>query len=317
MRLLLTLTVIVACVSVIVRSRSQQQDRPAFRARTDAVTVAVSVKDGRQPVAGLGAADFELLDNGVPQTIDVASLDRIAIDVTLVLTGYDARASAQHLQGLLRASEVQALLAPADRLRIVDVGDRVRGKVMGPGFAVPTEHKSEEQIPGLAVIDGLFYALAWPVPPERRHLVVAFTDGYDTWSTLEAERLKDIATHSDAVFHAVFWRTPNDVLRTVSGASADPYAELAGRPAMPDGMVREWERGYRAVIAAVERTGGTYRSATATTDAFKSILDDFRTSYLLIYTPRATDARGWHELKVRVTRKGSFTIRARQGYEVK
>jgi len=309
--------VIAVVLIAFVAGRAQQLPPPTFRARTDAVTVAVSVKDGRQPVPGLGAADFELLDNGVPQAIDVVSLDRIAIDVTLVLTGYDDRASAEHLQGLVKASEVQKLLTPADRLRIVDVGDRVRGRLVGPGFAVPTGHEKTEQIPGIAVIDGLFYALAWPVEPDRRHLVVAFTDGWDSWSTLEAARLKDIATHSDAVFHTVFWRTPNDIQRMTRGDTPDQYAELAGKPKEPDWVVREWERGYRAVIAAVDRTGGTYRSASASTDAFKSILDDFRTSYLLQYTPRGTDAKGWHELKVRVTRRGSYAIRARQGYEAR
>ena len=147
--------------------------------------------------------------------------------------------------------------------------------------------------------------------------VLAFTDGDDSWSTLEPERLKDLATHSDAVFHAVFWRTPNDVQRVTPNVPPDQFAELAGRPKMGESFVREWERKYRAVISAVDRTGGTYRSASASTDAFKSILDDFRTSYLLQYTPRGTDAKGWHDVKVRVTRRGSFTIRARQGYEAK
>src|SRR5688500_20172103 len=45
-----------------------------FRSGTDAVTVDVSVRDGARVVTGLRAADFEVLDNGVPQ--DVAAVSR-------------------------------------------------------------------------------------------------------------------------------------------------------------------------------------------------------------------------------------------------
>jgi hypothetical protein len=38
---------------------------PKFRSRTAAVRVDALVTDGRHPVAGLTAANFELRDNGV------------------------------------------------------------------------------------------------------------------------------------------------------------------------------------------------------------------------------------------------------------
>ena len=45
------------------------------------------------------------------------------------------------------------------------------------------------------------------------------------------------------------------------------------------------------------------------------ILDEFRSSYVLRYTPRGVDRPGWHEIDVRIVRPGSFTVRARKGYE--
>ena len=86
-------------------------------------------------------------------------------------------------------------------------------------------------------------------------------------------------------------------------------------PRHPTFVMREWEQSCRAVKGAVEHTGGTYRPASRGTDAFKAILEDFRSSYLLRYTPRGVAAPGWHEIKIKVTRPGSFTIRARKGYE--
>ena len=39
----------------------------------------------RRPVTGLKAADFELLDNGVPQEITEVAYERLPIDVTFLL----------------------------------------------------------------------------------------------------------------------------------------------------------------------------------------------------------------------------------------
>ena len=63
-----------------------------------------------------------------------------------------------------------------------------------------------------------------------------------------------------------------------------------------------------APASAIRRPGHFF-------DAFQAILDDFRTSYVLRYTPRGGTPKGWHELTVKVTRRGSYTIRARKGYE--
>ena len=47
---------------------------------------------------------------------------------------------------------------------------------------------------------------------------------------------------------------------------------------------------------------------------FKRAFDDFRSSYLLRYTPRDVSPEGWHDLEVKLLRPGRFTVRARKGY---
>ena len=44
------------------------------------------------------------------------------------------------------------------------------------------------------------------------------------------------------------------------------------------------------------------------------VFEDFRSSYVLRYTPARVTARGWHELEVKTTRAGRLTVRARRGY---
>jgi hypothetical protein len=46
---------------------------------------------------------------------------------------------------------------------------------------------------------------------------------------------------------------------------------------------------------------------------FLRALNEFRTSYVLRYQRTGIEP-GWHELSVKVTRSGSYDIRARKGY---
>ena len=50
---------------------------PTFSARLDVIRVDALVTDRGRPVPGLGAADFEIVDNGVGQQVDLASFDDI------------------------------------------------------------------------------------------------------------------------------------------------------------------------------------------------------------------------------------------------
>jgi hypothetical protein len=47
---------------------------------------------------------------------------------------------------------------------------------------------------------------------------------------------------------------------------------------------------------------------------FKRVLDDFRQSYVLRYSPAGVVSRGWHRVRVEVPAQPSYTIRARSGY---
>jgi hypothetical protein len=43
-------------------------------------------------------------------------------------------------------------------------------------------------------------------------------------------------------------------------------------------------------------------------------MDDFRSSYVLYFTPRGVPERGAHTLQVMVRGAGNVTVRARSGY---
>src|SRR5262245_43011431 len=56
-----------------------------FSTKVETVRVDVLVTDRRQPVLGLTAGDFEILDNGVQQTVDLVNYDQIPLNVVLAL----------------------------------------------------------------------------------------------------------------------------------------------------------------------------------------------------------------------------------------
>ena len=62
---------------------SAQTQSPVFSTKVEVVRVDALVTDGARPVLGLGPADFEVLDNGVPQAVEFVSYDQIPLNVVL------------------------------------------------------------------------------------------------------------------------------------------------------------------------------------------------------------------------------------------
>jgi hypothetical protein len=72
-----------------------------------------------------------------------------------------------------------------------------------------------------------------------------------------------------------------------------------------------------ALAAIVAPTAGQVFALppdTSISKIFKTMLDDFRSTYVLQYVPQGVDARGWHDVEVSVKKRGKFDIKARKGY---
>lgn len=292
-----------------------------FRASVEVVSVTVSVSDNQGPVRGLSAQDFELTDNGVPQRIEVETIEALPIDLTLVLTvpGPDhTLVQLARFVGTLRQA-----VRPEDRLRLIWVDDEVTSRLVDPeydplrdpvpagwawteatssGFRIASQTTAKAGW-GVALADGLAYALMSPVPPGRQHLVVAYTDGWDTASTLEMRDLPKLAARTDAVMHAVCWSNPSAGPRSGGGL-------LTTRPS-----VQDWVASFRELEATVHRTGGRMHLTSNAFDTVFTALSNFRASYVLRYTPAGTGSPGWHDIRVKLRRPGSYQLHARRGYE--
>jgi 3D (Asp-Asp-Asp) domain-containing protein len=110
--------------------------KQAFSSRTLGVRVDVLVTDGRNPVTGLTAADFELRDNGVAQTINLVDTSVIPINAVLALdTSASTAGQRQKIlvaagEALLDGLKTTIVRRPHDvqsSLAVPGLGPRIRG----------------------------------------------------------------------------------------------------------------------------------------------------------------------------------------------
>jgi VWFA-related protein len=315
----------IACLVTPLRAQQPMQ----FRASTSAVAVDVSVQDGRRAVLGLTADDFELLDNGVPQKIAAAALEHVPLDVTLVVDTSGSLAGPALQQFKRDIGTIATLLGADDRLRMVTFATRA-AEAFGwrPGSDAP----DVVQLPAggaTALYQALAAVLLRRPDPGRRQLIVAMSDGVDNVSLLDAPDVLAIAKRADALMHIVL----RSQARSASFSFGQPFDMGKISPSAPSassvgaatpashrtwGWVPYTGEGQTSVLRdAAEATGGRLRTAapaTSLADAFKTALDEFRTSYVLWFTPEGVDPTGWHTLEVKV-RQGRHDVRARTGYQ--
>ena len=298
----------------------QQPPAPAFQTTADSVSVEVSVRSGTRPVSGLTASDFEVWDNGVRQHVRIADLDRVPLDVTLIVDVSWARARKSYLEtARADTAAIARMLLPTDRLRLMAFSDEVVELLhLQPGG---TEIVVPELAPGqmTSLNDALVAALIRPVEADRRGLVIAFTDGYDNLSVLTSSRLKRVAERAEAVLHlALGPASTGSAIEGVRPSTALEYPQMGPLRLVLPGEVNPQFR--ETVIAAAEATGGRVHTTTVRSESiarpFRQIFEDYRSSYLLQYELRDVRREGWHDIKVQVTRRDNYTVRARRGYYI-
>lgn len=280
-----------------------------FRLAVDAVAVDVLVTRGRQPVTGLTAEDFTLRDNGVAQRIDSIRLEDVPITLLLVL---DTSASVRGplLEQLKAAAAAAAgTLRPGDAIGLITFANRVQLIV-----APPAEPAGVVPHLGLLVargettlVDATFSALVLREQTPQRTLVLVFTDGDDTASALDPRDVVDAARSSDVVVHVVaLERVARD------GSPQDPRQRRLLR-----NLFEHEPELYRWAFLGrlAEETGGSLLAVSSSDvrTAFVRMVQEFRSRYVLTYSPAGVAVDGWHEITVDVRRRG-VTVQARRGY---
>ncbi len=272
-----------------------------FRSQVAAVRVDALVTSGRRPVTGLTAANFELRDNGVLQTITDVHHEMLPLNVVCAfdVSGSVAGVPLGHLKEGLRgvisalgADDRAALLTFADRIQLHSALTADRPRLRALADTVTAGGTT-------SLFDAVFAALALRETDAGRTLLLLFSDGRDTSSWLTARKLVESARRTDVVIYPVTIRSIPLVMfngRVRSTQRSEPSERLLD--ALAD------ETGGRVVFAsdeaALERT-------------FLEVLSEFRQRYVISYTPTGVSDTGWHTTEVKLRGK-SGEVRARRGY---
>ena len=294
-RLITVLVAVVAHVgtpdpgSLIPDPYEKARQQPSFSTRTESVRVDVLVTEGGRIVQGLGPADFEIRDEGVVQTVDLVSFQQLPIHVILALD-LSYSVSGERLRDLRGASHALLdALGRDDRASLLTFNHAVSRRSMPTSDVGPLrtvldalEPEGVDSPGGTALTDATYAALVSGEKEGGRSLALVFSDGVDTGSWLSSSRVLDVARRTGVVVYGVS-------VRGSGGSLLSDLTELTGGSAVE----AESTRNLRAV--------------------FIRVLEEFRSRYLVSFSPKGVAQRGWHRLDVRI--KGRrVNVKARPGY---
>jgi len=263
-----------------------------FSVSTSGVRLDVLALDGRTPHTGLAKEHFEVRDNGVLQQVEsVVTTDAAHVVVVLDVSGSVQGAPVRRL--IDAANALLARLTAKDRLTLVGFAHHVRLLAPVDGLVRP------DLLPlggSTSLHDAVFASVLLAGDDPRPALMVLLTDGLDSTSWLTQAQVLSLTQRADVVIYPVI--TGYEGL----GASRNPNERRA--------------KGHIDTLA--DETGGRVFPVPARQplqEAFLGILDEYRHRYILTYTPRGVERRGWHRIEVAL--KGvRGSVHARRGYDV-
>jgi VWFA-related protein len=303
-------TIVAAALLACGASTAAHSGQQIFRSGVQTVFVDVSVLKGHMPVSDLTATNFVLTDNAAPQRIEVVTGAAIPLDVTLVANASqvglyfgDDRTLGTSDEAQRNVRQVAAALRPDDRLGVITfASDVVETRPMTPVGSHPEQISVVNRMTTVIsnryrITEALLTALTRPVPPDRRHLVVVFTLGTGTPAVSPLEHLVPAARRADALLYAVLSPIHREFRIN------QPFAYYPS-----EDVIRN------AITQAAEATGGKAYLTGDIVGAFREVLKEFRSSYVLRYTLQGVPSAGWHDIVVKVPGCPTCAIRARRGY---
>lgn len=246
-------------------------------------------KTGR-PVNGLSAGDFTVLEDGVPQTLDLAKPDIAPATYTLLI---DTSGSMARRMDFVRdaARQLPEHLRSGDSVIIAPFSKNV-GTITGPTSDRDTIVGAIEGIQaggGTAILNALATAAQKLGTIDSRHILVLITDGYDEHSSVAFERALDAVKATKATVYVIAIGGTAGVSLTGEVLLKRLASETGGRAFFP---ARDFQL----------------------TQVHGLIAADVQQRYVLSYTPTNQALDGtWRAITVK-TSTPTHVVRARTGY---
>jgi len=281
------------------RALSAAQQPPAFRARVDLVHVAATVIDRKgNLVTDLTAADFEIVEDGRAQTIrffaagDGDADQRPALHLGLLL---DVSESMGDDMSFSKTASIKFLntLTDAVDVAVVDFDTEVRtARYSQHEFARLVERIRQKQARGdTALYDAIATYLDGASEQDGRKVMLLYTDGGDTRSSVAFHELMDLLKASDVTVYAIGELEHQSASAVMQQRTIlQQIAEVTGGQAFFPASVKELDGVYEKIVAQVHA--------------------QYTIGYLS--TNEKTDGT-WRKVEVKPRRK-DLRVRARKGY---
>jgi Ca-activated chloride channel family protein len=267
-----------------------------IRVTTESVPVYVTVTDAdKRLVPDLVLEDFEILDNGKPQTINVFENKPTPITTVVMI---DTSGSMTASLGLVKDGAEQFLLRllPLDKAQVGEFSDKIK---FHPGNFIDDRDRLVYLLKNeldfgypTRLYDAVDESLERLEPMDGRKVVLVFTDGDDTSSKVGVGKVMDRARVKDVMVYAI--GLENEYFNGQQRVRSSP------------------DRGLRKLA---EDTGGGFFLLKKTTDlgdTFTRVAQELHSQYVLGFSPEALDGK-IHKLDVRV-KKAGMNARARKTY---
>jgi Ca-activated chloride channel family protein len=289
-----------ACLLLSVVALTSAQEDVAIRVDVRLVRVLASVKDRSGALVGsLTKSDFQLTDNGAPQTISVfePQTDQpLSVAILIDNSGSTAKDLKYEVDSVNRF--VKSLVRegnPEDAVALYSFNwEIVRHNNFTRNIgSIDKSLRALHGEAGTSLYDAILLASRDIQDRAGRKILVVVTDGGDTVSRTDFNRATEAAQLADAVIYPIL---------------VVPITNQAGRNV----------GGENALTTFAQRTGGRVFAPTlgAQMDqAFDQIVHDLRTQYLLGFYPKDTPLTPdrFHALQITVA-KPDLRVTARSGY---
>ncbi|MCX6537617.1 MAG: VWA domain-containing protein [Acidobacteria bacterium] len=340
--------VVVALVAAFGATLPGQQDQsPRYRFKTGVelvnVTATVTDRAGRF-VGNLTRDDFGVYEDGVLQSIDYFSRERVPVSLGIVLdtsgsmVGDKIRAAQRALDRFL-----VELLGPDDEVFLYRIGDEpllVQGWTTDRdalrrqlGRITPTGET--------ALYDTVARAVALAqTGTHRKKALVIISDGNDNASTIGVRQVRQLILQSELLVYAIGLDGNAGIMRIAQQRGPQrprPPVRIPWPPTLPrgggfppqnppipaipppsGGLPHSSEEGVNATAlrAITDDSGGRteiIRSSLDLDPATAGIADELSRQYSLAYSPTSPKDGRWHNIRV-VVKNRDCLVRARRGY---
>jgi VWFA-related protein len=322
--------------------------------RVALVNTPVTVRDASgEMVANLDAKDFQVTDNGVPQTITHFDLGGDPLSLVIVVetsSRIEPLLPDVRKTGILFTDTVMGPNAEAAVLGFSDSVDKLADFTTDHDTIQRTINRLKGGTSGSKLFDAMAVGVEMlsgrPQPtadsPGRRRVLVVMSEATDVGSETQLGAVLRRAQLSNVTIYSIGLSTtmaelkakPKDTTPQITPPGTFPQPPLPGTVQTPTTEATRYGTGNlmdlivwavknvknritdHALEIATAGTGGEH-IATSKAQTMQKAVDEIggelHAQYSISYTPTGTSQTGYHEIKVQVSKK-DLKVRARPGY---